>query len=489
MAGGINGKPAEKRPLISVLMANFRSAPFLPQALESVLSQTVRDLELIVSDDASPDESTAIVQRFMAADSRVRLIAAEKNSGPGAARNRALEAARGEWIAVVDSDDIIHPQRFEILLAAAQALNADGIADDLLFFSDSGGGGTLLGETAGSEARLISPAYFVRSNTSGSGLPPLGYLKPLMKREKLGSLRYDEGVRIGEDYDFLLRFLFRGGRFFLFPELLYLYRRHSQSISHRLSESTVKAMIANQEALVAETGALPAEIEDLLAKRMSALRSALSFERLVLAIKQRRPLDALKLLGTNPRLVLPLAKAISENLQSRLKRSTAPEKRGPRAVALGDQDRPPNADALHAALGFSHNIEAITVPPYVAAMDRKPTGGKARALQLRLVELAMRSQLDIVCYGLSGLYASGFLPRKQMAAVVVQKGEELAPIREWLASSPAQLILADDILDRVSPDLETEAFCPGYHLVRPKEARPLTGRTRKATKRTTAARA
>ena len=116
-------------------MANYRGARHLSAAMASVLRQTYADLELIVSDDASPDGSSAVVRAAMATDDRVRLIETAQNAGPAAARNRALDLASGEWIAIVDSDDLLHPQRLERLLRAADRLEADIIADDLMFFT------------------------------------------------------------------------------------------------------------------------------------------------------------------------------------------------------------------------------------------------------------------------------------------------------------------------------------------------------------------
>ena len=308
-------------PVISVVMANYRAAAYLPAALESVLAQTVRDIEVIVSDDASPDESAAIVRQFTARDPRVRLVEARENGGPAAARNRALAEARGEWVAIVDSDDIIRPERFEILLAAAAGLKADAIADDLLYFSERSSGPTLLGSmmAAGGRPMPLSAEFFVRANTSGNGLPPLGYLKPLFRRSRIADLAYDETVRIAEDYDFLLRFLLDGGRFFILPEPLYLYRRHSASISYRLSEAYVLAMIGNQQALVAAHGdRLPPDVRHALDLRMKSLSRALAFERLVAAMKGRQATRALGMLAADPRLLAPLARSASEHWRSRL---------------------------------------------------------------------------------------------------------------------------------------------------------------------------
>jgi succinoglycan biosynthesis protein ExoO len=312
---------SRRRPLISVVMANYRGAAYLPTALESVLAQTIPDIEIIVSDDASPDDSVAVVRQFARHDPRVRLIEARDNRGPAAVRNSALAVARGEWIAIVDSDDVIRPERFETLLAAAREHNADAVADDLLFFSESGPGPTLLGSATAKEPMRISAEYFIRSNTTGNGLPPLGYLKPVFRRSRIEGMRYDETIRIAEDYDFLLRLLLEGGRFFVLPQPLYLYRRHSASISHRLSEAHVLAMIHNQRMLVAERGErLSPAVRHALDLRMEALRRALAFERLVAALKGRQAVRALGMLAANPRLFAPLMKSASEHWQSRLSR-------------------------------------------------------------------------------------------------------------------------------------------------------------------------
>lgn len=308
-------------PLISVIMANYRGAAWLPAALDSVLAQTVRDIEIIVSDDASPDDSVAVVHGYAARDRRIRLIEASRNGGPASARNRALRAARGEWIAIVDSDDIIEPERFAVLLAAADRLDADAVADDLLFFSEHGTGPTLLGGYASEDPFPVSPEFFIRSNISGNGLPPLGYLKPVFRRSRIADLLYDEGIRIAEDYDFLLRFLLDGRRLFVLPQALYRYQRHDASISHRLSEAHVLAMIANQQALVEARGAnLSSPVRQALDLRMQSLDRALAFERLVAAMKGRRPARALGMLAAQPRLIAPLARSASEHWRSRLGR-------------------------------------------------------------------------------------------------------------------------------------------------------------------------
>ena len=233
--------PDPSKPLVSVVMANFRGAAHLEPAMRAVLAQSERRLELILADDASDDDSVAIARAVAEGDHRVRVIASPRNRGPAATRNLALEAARGDWIAVVDSDDLIHPQRLERMLAAATALDVDMVADDLLFFGDAPDacGRTLLQDLALRAPLEVDTRFLLRAHGGDPAVPPLGYLKPLIRAAALDGLRYDEALRVGEDYDLCLRLLFGGARYALIADPMYLYRRHSGSISHRLSRSAV----------------------------------------------------------------------------------------------------------------------------------------------------------------------------------------------------------------------------------------------------------
>lgn len=311
-----NLPPAPSSPVVSVVMANFRGAEHLAAAMTSVLAQSERRLELILADDASGDDSVAIARRIAATDDRVRVIASSRNAGPAATRNLALDAARGEWIAIVDSDDLIHPERLERLIAAAQAADADLVADDLVYFGAVAEpqGRTLLQSLALAAPMMLGAASYLRSNDGNSSLPSYGYLKPVIRRSALADLRYDVGLRIGEDHDLVLRMLIGGARLLVLPDPLYAYRRHEGSISHRLSIATVEAMLEAHRALPA----MPDPDMQAAAKAVDRhLRRALRYEHLVADIKARRWQGAL------PRLVDPAMIArLVESLRDRRRRST-----------------------------------------------------------------------------------------------------------------------------------------------------------------------
>ena len=105
--------------LVSVIIPVYNTEAYLKRCLASVLSNTYRDLEVICINDGSTDGSLEILNTFAQQDKRVTVIN-KKNGGLSAARNDGLHQASGEWIAFVDSDDWLHPQFFEILMAIAR---------------------------------------------------------------------------------------------------------------------------------------------------------------------------------------------------------------------------------------------------------------------------------------------------------------------------------------------------------------------------------
>ena len=385
---------ADRAPLVSVVMANYEAGEKIVHALHSVLRQSMGDLEVIVSDDGSRDESLVHVRRLMEIDSRVRLLVAPENGGPARCRNRALAAARGQWIAVVDSDDIIHPERFERLLAAAAAHGTDIVADDLLLFFDDGAAPRLmLGEGARNAFR-VTPERWLLAGLDGT--PALGYLKPVIAAHRLKTLRYDEDLRIGEDFDLVLRLLLDGAEMLVVPEPFYLYRRHSGSISHRLSVPDLEAMIARQDFLAHSLGALDASTAGAFGRRRAVLQQGLSYQRLVAGLKSRRFVSSAVQMARRPGHVARLWSSFAEGQRRR----TVPLPAVPSPVLV---------------LGAGKEAEA-PVPPYVSTSQIDWSAQSQRDVWL---DLAGRRGLGAVrCIPLdkAGHYAAGFVPEAIIAA-------------------------------------------------------------------------
>lgn len=109
--------PGKDRPLVSLIVPIYKTEKYLPACLDSALAQTYTNLEVLLVDDASPDGSAAIAKDYAARDARFHYLRRE-NGGLSAARNTGLDAATGEWIAFLDSDDVLPPRAIETLLTA-----------------------------------------------------------------------------------------------------------------------------------------------------------------------------------------------------------------------------------------------------------------------------------------------------------------------------------------------------------------------------------
>jgi len=111
-------------PLVSVITPAYNAARFIEETVRSVLSQSFPDFEMLVVDDCSPDETAAIVGRLAAQDRRVTVLRHPRNLGPAAAREAAIEAARGRYIAFLDSDDLWLPDKLEVQLRFMEEVGA-----------------------------------------------------------------------------------------------------------------------------------------------------------------------------------------------------------------------------------------------------------------------------------------------------------------------------------------------------------------------------
>ena len=112
-------------PLVSVVMPAYNAGPYIEEAIDSVLNQTVTDLELIVIDDCSSDATAELIRRIADRDRRVRPFFNEQNLGVARTRNRGFELCRGRYVALLDSDDYWKPRMLEKMVARAEQTGAD----------------------------------------------------------------------------------------------------------------------------------------------------------------------------------------------------------------------------------------------------------------------------------------------------------------------------------------------------------------------------
>jgi glycosyltransferase involved in cell wall biosynthesis len=195
-------------PFFSVIIPVYNRAGPLGRALESVLAQSCQDFEIVVVDDGSTDDPRTVAESF--ADPRIRFIR-QDNAGGGAARNTAIDAARGRFVAPLDSDDIFLPHHLERMRALLE-----------------GSDGSLVGYARirverGAGRTILKPARAIRADEHMANylLCERGFVPTItvvVERQTARRIRYDWALRTAEDTDFALRLYLAGCRFQMVEE-------------------------------------------------------------------------------------------------------------------------------------------------------------------------------------------------------------------------------------------------------------------------------
>ena len=286
---------------VSFVVACYNAGDFLEPAIRSALGQTEVSVEVVVVDDGSTDGSLQTIERMREADPRIRVFRTPHNRGPAGARNIGLGHMRGSWYAVLDADDKLLPDRSAKLIRLAERHEADIVADNMIPF----GGGieeAPMFEIAPQHGScmLTLQDYITRSRLFGPCMGP-GYLKPMIRREAIQGkkLSYNENLWIAEDDELMIRALSSGLTYLVCDYAGYYYRRHSGSISHRLTLTHLDKMLAAEDEIAR---ALPVDVRSSRAyiERRKALRRGHAFTRSIEALKAHAYLGAVMALARNP---------------------------------------------------------------------------------------------------------------------------------------------------------------------------------------------
>lgn len=211
---------------ISVLMPCYNASDFLNEAIDSVLSQTYRDFEFIIIDDASTDDSYEIIKKYAKVDNRIKYFKNDENIGNAATRNRGFKICTGDWIAEADADDIVPNDRLEKQINYAMANPKVKAIFGTYQFIDLVG---KLGEKVippECTTKEIKAALFFRD------MLPQG--TAFLNREYLlrNKLFYDENFRVIQDYKLWSEWSFLDDfEIYKFPDTLELYRYNPNGVS------------------------------------------------------------------------------------------------------------------------------------------------------------------------------------------------------------------------------------------------------------------
>lgn len=221
-------------PLVSLVLPVFNVAPYIRECLESIVGQTFsRPCEAILVDDGSTDDSFAICREFEERYPEIFvLIRCETNAGVSTARNLGLERARGTFLVFVDPDDVLPEQALDRLVEAAEKHGADIVKGNLVLFSESSekpAPDRVHAERVVSGEDVLEALYEhseVRGHIGGK----------LFRREILGALRFQTGVRMAQDLLYFSEVFARARSLALIADVVYRYRKHSSGSTGRKYE-------------------------------------------------------------------------------------------------------------------------------------------------------------------------------------------------------------------------------------------------------------
>lgn len=218
-------KPPFARPTVSVLIAAYNAVPFLERAVNSARAQGDAVIEIIVVDDNSTDATLEVAGAMSRQDDRVKVVHLPRNGGPSAARNAGLEAATGDWIAILDADDAYAPGRVERLVEIAAAQDADMVTDKFSYYDPASDASSPATIAFTKDTTLIDIETFLAHARPFGVDTDWGLLKPVFRRKFLAdrSLRYPSNSRHGEDFLFVTDALLEGAKYVASDFLGYLY--------------------------------------------------------------------------------------------------------------------------------------------------------------------------------------------------------------------------------------------------------------------------
>ena len=222
---------------ISVIIPVYNVEEYLPKTLDSILSQAYSDIEVLLIDDGSTDNSVKICEAYAAKDDRV-IVYCQANAGPSRARNNGLDHATGAYILFVDSDDLLSKNALELLVSNMATCSADIAFYGSEDFYD-----------VYSETDLTNPDVYTLDRVDalkrmfmheGFGHAPWG---KLYKKELWNEIRFPEDIMCGEDYAVLYKVVNRVKKAIYMPDVKYMYRQREGSIMNgTISPKKMKAM-------------------------------------------------------------------------------------------------------------------------------------------------------------------------------------------------------------------------------------------------------
>ncbi|PJY99532.1 glycosyltransferase [Bacillus vallismortis] len=217
-------------PLVSIVVPMYNVEPFIEACIDSLLRQTLSDMEVILVNDGSPDRSGEIAEDYAKRDARIRVIH-QNNGGLSSARNTGIEAARGTFIGFVDGDDYVSSAMFRKLIEEAMENRLDIVGCG--FYKQSADSRTYVPPQLDTN-RVLTKPEIAEQLTYAHETRFIWYVWRYVYRRELlerANLMFDEDIRFAEDSPFNLSAFCEAERVKMLDEGLYVYRENPNSLT------------------------------------------------------------------------------------------------------------------------------------------------------------------------------------------------------------------------------------------------------------------
>lgn len=244
-------------PKVTILSPCYNVAEYLPQGLDSILNQSYSNLQIVMIDDGSSDNTWDVMNDFAAKDKRIEVYH-QKNQGVAYTRNRLLEKIEGDFVLFVDSDDWIEPNMIEFLVEEILKHDADLITCSMVV-NDSVVNENFYEETC--DRKELIKKFLFHKELKGS------LWNKLVKSSLLHNISFDDSISYGEDAMFCWHFFQRVDQAVLTDRQLYHYRMNPESISHQTFGAKKLTGYKVWETITSETSRLWPEFIDIAKAR------------------------------------------------------------------------------------------------------------------------------------------------------------------------------------------------------------------------------
>lgn len=227
----------DHNPLVSIIIPVYNAEKHISACLESCISQTYKNIEIVAVNDGSKDNSGTILDSYSSADKRIKVIH-QSNSGAAAARETGILNATGEWVAFVDSDDTLQLQAIEKLLASVLPQKSQIGIGAFLFCDHDLNPIRKTAPIAPQQTDKMSYACSLLTEKISFSLSA-----KLIRKSLFDNIIADKSIKLGEDAYITIQLINKASGISIIDDVVYNYIQHSQSASHAPSKAAIDSIL------------------------------------------------------------------------------------------------------------------------------------------------------------------------------------------------------------------------------------------------------